>query len=49
MKSWCDLSWTEKRAIEEGKVSRLSYLTDYEFSVKMKVEEGQEKREANND
>jgi len=44
MKSWCDLSWREKRNIEEGKVNSLSYQTGYEFIVKQKVAEGKEQK-----
>ena len=43
MKSWCDLSWREKRAIEDGDVNELSYQSGYSFDVKQKVDEGKEK------
>jgi len=47
MKSWCDLSWREKRRIEEGEVNTFHYCSGYDFRVKRKVEEGQEKKEKN--
>lgn len=45
MKSWCDLSWTEKRKIEQGKVNSLDYLTGYDFNVKAKVRESKREKE----
>lgn len=45
MKSWCDLSWREKCKINEGEVNSFSYLTDYDFNVKSKVQEGLAKKE----
>ncbi len=47
MKSWCDLSWREKRKIEDGDVNPYSYQC-CSFRVKTKVKEGKilkEKRE----
>lgn len=45
MKSWSDLSWREKRAIQEGNVNRYRYNTGYTFQVKTEVQKGQKKKE----
>jgi len=45
MKGWCDLSWNEKRKIEEGNINEFDYLSGYEFRVKVKIDEGITKRE----
>ncbi len=44
MKNWCDLSWREKRKIEEGEVNRYSYMS-HSFQVKTKVKEGIDRKE----
>ena len=45
MKGWCQLSWREKTRIADGEVNPMDYLYGYEFQVKEKVKEGQEKKE----
>lgn len=44
MKSWCDLSYSEKCRIREGRVNPFKYLSGYDFSVKTKVQENQNKK-----
>ncbi len=39
MKSWCNLSWTEKCKINAGEVNTLKYQSGYDFRVKTKVRE----------
>lgn len=46
-KTWGDLSWREKCAIQNGTTNRYSYQSGYSFDVKSKVAEGQRKREEN--
>ena len=41
MKSWCDLSWREKCAINEGRARKSKYLSGYDYRVKVKVKEGE--------
>ena len=45
MKSWCDLSWTEKQKIEEGEAEEYKYSTGYTFQVKTKVKEGKKAKQ----
>ena len=37
MKYWSDLSWKEKKDIENGRVNKYRYLTGYSFEVKTQV------------
>lgn len=45
MKSFSDMSFSEKQKIEEGRVNPLDYLSDCTFQVKQEVEKGIKKKE----
>lgn len=43
MKTFGDMSWSEKQKIKKGRVNTFKYNTGYTFDVKRKVDMGHKK------